>query len=150
MSTSPCWAPRRALTQSAEILNYILINRKRKCFDPIPTMVSEDSDTDTASSNSNCPRFLVIQSLERNSITKISTVVIEKFIKGLIRIVDSVKKIQNDCLLIETNIKPTSDKNLNLMNFVYLKSKFSRTISSTVKNVSYVALTFLDFRRRSS
>ena len=98
-----------------------LMASKRKCVSPIPGLSSEDSDIDLTTQN--FPRFIVIQSTDKLPITKVSPFVIEKSIKGLIGTVDSVKKIKNDCLLIETNRKQISDKILKLSEFCSLKVK---------------------------
>ena len=94
---------------------------KRKCVSP--TISSEDSDNDTTTLNANFPRFIVVQSLDNTPITKISPFVIEKSIKGIIGTVDNVKKIKNDCLLIETNRIQISEKILKLTEFCSLKVK---------------------------
>ena len=95
---------------------------KRKCVSPQPVISSEDSDNDPIQIQ-NFPRFIVIQSAEKTPITKISPFVIEKSIKGLIGTVESVKKIKNDCLLVETNRGAISDKILKLTEFCSLKVK---------------------------
>ena len=63
------------------------------------------------------PRFLVVESLEEDPITKLSPFVIEKVISGLIGEPKSVKKLRNGTLLIEVNRKSQSDNLLKIQKF---------------------------------
>lgn len=100
------------------------MDRKRKCTNPIPTISDDSDDSETQPSTCNSfSRFLVIESLDKKPITKVSPFIIEKSVKGIFGTVDSVKKMKNECLLIETNRKTISDKILKTTEFCSLKVK---------------------------
>ena len=81
-----------------------------------------DSDSDTDTSLSSFPRFVVLESLEDKSLTKISPFVIHKVISGIVKPV-SVKKLKNGTLLIEVDKKTYADNLLTMKFFTNLKIK---------------------------
>ena len=81
-----------------------------------------DSDSDTDTSLSSFPRFVVLESLKDISLTKISPFVIHKVTSGIVKPV-SVKKLKNGTLLIEVDKKTYADNLLTMKFFTNLKIK---------------------------
>ena len=100
------------------------MERKRKCPDPFPIHLSDDSDKETTASSPSFPRLLLLESTNKKQpITKLSPFLIQKTIQSIIGTVDSIKKLKSDQLLIETNRKSISDKILKLTEFSSLQVK---------------------------
>ena len=96
---------------------------KRKCTEPIQNITSDDSDKELDISSPSFPRFLLLEAMGKEPITRLSPFVIQKTIQGVIGTVESVKKLKSDQILIETHRKITSDKILKLTEFSTLKIK---------------------------
>ena len=105
-----------------------------------------DSDSDTDTSLSSFPRFVVLESLEDKSLTKISPFVIHKVISGIVKPV-SVKKLKNGTLLIEVDKKTYADNLLNMKFFTNLKIKsYAHASLNSSKGVVRSAELSLHFR----
>ena len=76
--------------------------------------------TFTFKANENFPKFLVIQSKEKNQITSLSPFIIEKQIESLISTPKNVKKLKNGTLLVEKNRKSQSENLLKITKFFNL------------------------------
>ena len=81
-----------------------------------------DSDSDSDTSISSFPRFVVLESLEDKHLTKINPFVVEKVISGIVKPV-SVKKLNNGTLLIEVDKKTYLDNLLDMQFFTNIKIK---------------------------
>ena len=81
-----------------------------------------DSDSDSDTSISSFPRFIVLESLEDKQLTKINPFVIHKIISGIVSPI-SVKKLNNGNLLIEVDKRTYADNLLNMKLFTNIKIK---------------------------
>ena len=107
------------------IMASVSIKRPRPCQNDI------DDDLATSnfvfSGNDTFPRFLVIQSQDgSNPVTSLSPFVIEKQIESLIGTPESVKKLKNKTLLVETNRKSQTENLLKVTSFFNLKVSVSQ------------------------
>ena len=104
-----------------------------------------DSDSDTDTSLSSFPRF-VLESLEDKLLTKISPFVIHKVISSIVKPV-SVKKLKNGTVLIEVDKKTYTDNLLNMKFFTNLKIKsYAHASLNSSKGVVRSAELSLRFR----
>ena len=83
-----------------------------------------DSDLDKNVTN-NFPKFLIVKSTEEKPITSFSPFVIEKQIESLIGTPETVKKLKNQILLIETTRKTQSESLLKITQFFNIKVSVS-------------------------
>ena len=94
-----------------------------------------DSDSDSETSPSSFPHFIVLESLEEKQLAKLNPIVIEKTISGMV-IPKSVKKLKDGNLLIEVDKKSYADNLLKMKFFGNLKIKaFPHNSLNTSKGV---------------
>ena len=80
-----------------------------------------DSDSDSETSPSSFPHFIVLESLEEKQLAKLNPIVIEKTIRGIVK-PKSVKKLKDGNLLIEVK-KAYAD---NLLKITFLETSKSK------------------------
>ena len=106
-----------------------------------------DSDSDSETTSSTFPHFIVLESLQEKQLTKLNPIVIEKVISGIVNPV-SVKKLQNGTLLVEVGRKTYADNLLKMNLFAGLKIKsfphYSLNSSKGVVRSSELSLCTLD------
>ena len=106
-----------------------------------------DSDSDSETTSSTFPHFIVLESLQEKQLTKLNPIVIEKVISGIVNPV-SVKKLQNGTLLVEVGRKTYADNLLKMNFFAGLKIKsfphYSLNSSKGVVRSSELTLCTLD------
>ena len=116
LSTSPCRDPGWAGSTSDEYFNLYMASSKPSKR-PYP-----DSDSDSDPLPTTFPNFIVLESLDEKQLTKLNPIVIEKTISGIVKPI-SVKKLNNDTLLIEVDKKTYADNLLKMKTFAGLKIK---------------------------
>ena len=106
-----------------------------------------DSDSDSETTSSTFPHFIVLESLQEKQLTKLNPIVIEKVISGIVNPV-SVKKLQNGTLLVKVGRKTYADNLLKMNLFAGLKIKlfphYSLNSSKGVVRSSELSLCTLD------
>ena len=107
IGTSPYRAPGWVGSTSDENFNNSMASSK------ISKRLCPDSDSDSDTSISFFLRFVVLESLEDEHLTKINPFVVHKVISGIVKSV-SVKKLNNGTLLIEVDKKKYADNLLNI------------------------------------
>ena len=129
LSTSPCRALGWVGSTSDENFNNSMASSK------ISKRLCPDSDSDSDTSISSFPRFVVLESLEDKHLTKINPFVVHKVISGIVKPI-SVKKLNNGTLLIEVNKKTYADNLLNMKFFTNIKIKsYAHTSLNSSKGV---------------
>ena len=129
LSTSPCMAPGWMGSTSDENCNNSMASSK------ISKRLCPDSDSDSDTSISSFPRFVVLESLEDKHLTKINPFAVHKVISGIVKPV-SVKKLNNGTLLIEVDKKTYADNLLNMKFFTNIKIKpYAHTSLNSFKGV---------------
>ena len=94
-----------------------------------------DTDSDSETSPSSFPRFIVLESLEEKPLAKLNPFVIEKTISGIV-IPQTVKKLKDGNILVEIDKKSYADNLLMMKFFAYLKIKtFAQNSLNTSKGV---------------
>ena len=94
-----------------------------------------DTDSDSETSPSSFPRFIVLESLEEKPLAKLNPFVIEKTINGIV-IPQTVKKLKDGNILVEIDKKSYADNLLKMKFFANLKIKtFAHNSLNTSKGV---------------
>ena len=110
-----------------------------------------DTDSDSETSPSSFPRFIVLESLEEKPLAKLNPFVIEKTINGIV-IPQTVKKLKDGNILVEIDKKSYADNLLKMKFFANLKIKtFAHNSLNTSKGVvrsSELSLCTLDEIKR--
>ena len=114
LSTSPCWTPGRVGSTPDEIFIIYMASSKHS------KRLSPDSDSDSDTSITNFPRFVILESLEDKQLATVNPFVVHKVISGIVKPI-SVKKLKNGTLLVEVD-KKTFAENYEIKS--HLKSQF--------------------------
>ena len=113
LSTSPCWTPGRVGSTPDEILLIYMASSKQS------KRLCPDSDSDTDTSISNFPRFIILESLEDKQLATVNPFVVHKVISSSVNPI-SVKKLKNGTLLDK---KTYAENLLNMKFFSGIKIK---------------------------
>ena len=81
-----------------------------------------DSDSDSDTSITNFPRFVILESLEDKQLATVNPFVVHKVISGIVKPI-SVKKLKNGTLLVEVDKKTYAENLLNMKFFSGIKIK---------------------------
>ena len=116
LSTSPCWTPGWVGSTPDEILLIYMASSKQS------KRLCPDSDSDTDTSISNFPRFIILESLEDKQLATVNPFVVHKVISSSVNPI-SVKKLKNGTLLVEVDKKTYAENLLNMKFFSGIKIK---------------------------
>ena len=73
----------------------------------------------------NFPKFLVLESLSEEPLTKLNPFIVEKQLHAIIGHAKSVRKLRNDCLLVEVSRKGQAESLLKVKEFFNIPAKCS-------------------------